>query len=79
MSNEKYCFSKSPEKGLNILALFNGETPLLTRSQFAKKLGLNITSIYRYINTLVELEGLDEETKTREIRPSMLCMLLAPV
>jgi len=75
MSKGKYYFSKSLDKGLKILALFNRETPVLTQSQIAKTLGLNMTSAYRYINTLVELGYLEKNTKTREIRPSILCML----
>jgi DNA-binding IclR family transcriptional regulator len=76
MSKGKYYFSKSLEKGLRILALFNRETPVLTQSEIGKTLGLNMTSTYRYINTLVELGYLNKDTKTKEIRPSMLCMLL---
>jgi len=75
MSKEKYYFSKSLEKGLKILALFNRETPVLTQSKIAKTLGLNMTSTYRYINTLVELGYLEKDTKTKEIRPSILCLL----
>jgi len=75
MSKEKYYFSKSLEKGLKILALFNGQTPALTQSEIAKMLGLNMTSTYRYINTLVELRYLEKDKKTREIRPSILCTL----
>jgi DNA-binding IclR family transcriptional regulator len=75
MSKGKYYFSKSLDKGLKILALFNRETPVLTQSEIAKTLGLNMTSAYRYINTLVELGYLEKNTKTREIRPSIMCML----
>jgi len=76
MSKGKYYFSKSLEKGLKILALFNRETPVLTQSEIAKLLGLNMTTTYRYINTLVELGYLEKDKKTRAIRPSILCLLL---
>jgi len=75
MSKGKYYFSKSLDKGLKILALFNRETPVLTQTEIAKTLGLNMTSTYRYINTLVELGYLEKDTKTKEIRPSILCLL----
>ena len=75
MSKGKYYFSKSLEKGLKILALFNRETPVLTQSEIAGILGLNPTSTYRYINTLVELGYLEKDTKTKEIRPSSRCVL----
>ncbi|CAB5104914.1 hypothetical protein D3OALGA1CA_1665 [Olavius algarvensis associated proteobacterium Delta 3] len=75
MSKGKYYFSKSLEKGLNILSLFNRKTPVLTQSEISKTLGLNMTSTYRYINTLVELGYLEKDAKTKEIRPSMRCLL----
>ena len=75
MSKGKYYFSKSLEKGLKILALFNRETPALTQSEIAKTLDFNRTSAYRYINTLVELGYLEKDAKTKEIRPSNLCLL----
>ena len=75
MSKGKYYFSKSLEKGLKILALFNRETPVLTQSEIAKTLSWNTTSTYRYINTLVELGYLEKDMKTKEIRPSSLCLL----
>ncbi len=75
MSKGKYYFSKSLEKGLKILALFNGATPVLTQSEIAKTLDLNMTSTYRYINTLVEMGYLEKDAKTKTIRPSMHCLL----
>jgi DNA-binding IclR family transcriptional regulator len=75
MSKGKYYFSKSLEKGLKILSLFNRETPALTQSAIAKRLDLNMTSTYRYINTLVELKYLEKDIRTKEIRPSILCLL----
>lgn len=75
MSKGKYYFSKSLEKGLKILSLFNRDTPVLTQSRIAKALGLNTTSTYRYINTLAELGYLDKDAKTKEIRPSLLCLV----
>lgn len=75
MSKGKYYFSKSLEKGLKILSLFNGDNPVMTQSEIAKKLGLNMTSTYRYINTLEELGYLEKDTKTKQIRPTILCLL----
>ena len=76
MSKGKYYFSKSLEKGLKILALFNGTTPTLTQSEIARTLGLNMTSTYRYINTLVEMGYLEKDAKTKTIRPSIHCLLM---
>lgn len=76
MSKGKYYFSKSLEKGLKILSLFSRDTPVLTQSGIARALGLNKTSTYRYINTLVEMGYLEKNAKTKEIRPSSRCLVL---
>jgi len=73
MSKGKYYFSKSLEKGLKILSLFNRETPALTQSEIARTLGFNMTSTYRYINTLVEMGYLEKDPRTKVIRPAVLC------
>lgn len=75
MSKGKYYFSKSLEKGLRILSLFNRDNPVMTQSEIAKTLDLNMTSTYRYINTLVEMGYLEKDAKTKEIRPAILCLL----
>lgn len=76
MSKGKFYFSKSLEKGLNILALFTKDSPTLTQSEIAKTLGLGMTTTYRYINTLVEMGYLEKDLKTKVIRPSLHCLLL---
>jgi hypothetical protein len=45
MSKGKYYFSKSLEKGIKILTLCNRETPVLTQSEIAKTLGLNVFTL----------------------------------
>lgn len=72
-SNTSY-FSKSLEKGLKILALFNRETPALSQTEIARIIGLNMTSTYRYINTLVEMGYLEKDESTRIVRPSIFCL-----
>ncbi len=61
---------------MSVLALFNRDTPSLTQSEIAKTLDLNMTSTYRYINTLVEMGYLTKDEKTKEIRPSIHCLLM---
>ena len=75
MSKGKFYFSKSLEKGLKILSLFDRDTPILTQSEIARRLGLNMTSTYRYINTLQELGYLEKDAKTKEIRPTIVCQI----
>ena len=75
MSKGKDYFSKSLEKGLRILSMFDNTTRFLTQSEVARKLELNMTSTYRYINTLVEMGYLVKDSRTKEIRPSSKCLL----
>lgn len=67
-------FSKSLEKGLKILSLFNRETPSLSQTEIAKTICLNMTSTYRYINTLVELGYLEKDDSTKLVRPTIFCL-----
>ena len=76
MSKGKYYFSKSLEKGLKVLALFTKDSPALTQSEIGRTLGLDMTTTYRYINTLVEMGYLEKDLKTKVIRPSLHCLLL---
>ena len=74
MSKPTSYFSKSLEKGLRILSLFNRETPAFTQTQIADIMDLNMTSTYRYINTLVEMGYLEKEASTKLIRPTIFCL-----
>jgi DNA-binding IclR family transcriptional regulator len=67
-------FSKSLEKGLKILSLFNRDVPYLSQTEIASRLGMNMTSAFRYINTLVEMGYLDKDESTKRIRPSIFCL-----
>lgn len=67
-------FSKSLEKGLKILSLFNRETPALSQTEIANIIGLNMTSTYRYINTLVEMGYLEKDNSTKLVRPTIFCL-----
>lgn len=61
-------FSTSLEKGLRILSLFNPETRSLTQTEISRTLGINMTSTYRFVNTLVTLEYLEKDAKTKALR-----------
>ncbi len=77
MSKGKYYFSKSLEKGLKILALFNRDNPVLTQRAIANALSLNSTSTYRYINTLVELGFLEKDSQTKAVRPGVQSLVFS--
>lgn len=74
MAPQTSYFSKSLEKGLKILSLFNRDVPFLSQTEIAARLGMNMTSAFRYINTLVEMGYLDKDESTKRIRPSIFCL-----
>lgn len=61
-------FSKSLEKGLKILALFDVQKPLYSQTEIAKALDINMTSAYRFISTLVRLGYLRRDEATKKLR-----------
>ena len=75
MSKGKDYFSKSLEKGLRVLSLFDHKNKVLTQSTIARRLNLNMTSTYRYINTLVEMGYLVKNETSKEIYPSAQCLV----
>jgi DNA-binding IclR family transcriptional regulator len=60
-------FSLSLEKGLGILRLFTRDRPAWTLTQIARALGLNKTSAFRFVNTLVQLGYLRKHPETKLI------------
>ncbi len=64
---EKY-FSKTIEKGLLILSLFDRDHSKRSLSEIAQITGINKTSVFRFVNTLVELGYLRRNSNNRLIR-----------
>jgi len=61
-------FSKSFEKGIRILNLFNPDRTSLNLKEISQELGLNMTSSFRYVNTLIQLNYLKKEPKTKVLK-----------
>lgn len=70
-------FSKTLAKGLKVLSLFNEQTPVRTQTEISKTLGINITSTYRLINTLVQLGYLQKDAKSKKLRLGLGALGLA--
>lgn len=68
MPQKDQYFSTSLEKGLKVLWLFDEQTRSLTQTEISRILGLNMTSTYRYVNTLVKLGYLEKDEKSKELR-----------
>lgn len=71
--NARY-ISRSLLKGLEILKMFNEDTPNLSLAEIAEKLGVSRTTPYRLLYTLQEAGFLyqDENTKRYELTPKVL-------
>jgi len=65
--NDKY-FSKTIEKGLLILSLFDRDHSKRSLSEISRITGINKTSVFRFVNTLVELGYLRRNSNNRLIR-----------
>jgi DNA-binding IclR family transcriptional regulator len=61
-------FSKSLEKGLRILNLFNQDRITCSQSEISKLTGINMTSTYRFVNTFVELGYLQKHPETKRLK-----------
>ncbi len=70
-------FSKSLEKGLRILALFNEQKRGMSQSEISERLGMNMTSTFRYVNTLVKLGYISRDPSTKQLRPGLQSMVLS--
>ncbi|MCG8337331.1 MAG: IclR family transcriptional regulator [Proteobacteria bacterium] len=73
---EKQYYSETLEKGLNILRLFNEYNQGLTLTEISRSLGINKTSIYRYLNTYCKLGYLrkDPHTKLFKLGPRTISL-----
>jgi len=69
-------FLTTLEKGLNILSLFTAEQPNLSRVEISRLTGINMTSTYRFIDTLTTLGYLrkDSRTKLLELGPAAFAL-----
>ena len=65
--NQQY-FSKTLEKGLIILNLFDRDHQHRSLSEISRLTGINKTSTYRFVNTLVQMGYLRKNAKNKLLR-----------
>jgi len=70
-------FSTTIEKGLSILNLFDADRMQLTLKEVALELGIDRTSAYRYVNTLVQLGYIWKDQKTKMLRLGPMALTLS--
>src|SRR5205807_10035850 len=61
-------FSTSLQRGLAILAAFSPERSLLGISELATQLGMNRSTVHRYVSTLEALRYVAQDRVTRKYR-----------
>lgn len=69
-------FSKSADRALKILTIFDEDKTRFSLSEICEKIGINMTSTFRYVNTLIKLGYLvkDEQTKLICIGPKAITL-----
>jgi DNA-binding IclR family transcriptional regulator len=67
-SKKDQYFSKTLEKGLSILNLFGREHPSRSLTEIATLTGINKTSTYRMVNTLIQLGYLRKSLNDKSLR-----------
>ncbi|MCA1792673.1 MAG: IclR family transcriptional regulator [Desulfobacteraceae bacterium] len=67
-SKQDQYFSKTLEKGLSILNLFGRENPSRSLTEIATLTGINKTSTYRLVNTLIQLGYLRKSLNDKSLR-----------
>jgi len=70
-------FSTTIAKGLNILNLFDADRRQLTLKEVALELGIDRTSAYRYVNTLVQLGYIWKDPKTKMLRLGPMALTMS--
>jgi DNA-binding IclR family transcriptional regulator len=63
--DQKPNISETLEKGLRILDLFSGDESGFTLSEITHRIGVNKTSVYRFLNTLCMMGYLKKDQKSR--------------
>jgi DNA-binding IclR family transcriptional regulator len=61
-------FSKTIDKGLRVLELFDGDRQNLNLTEIARELSINLTSTYRYVNTFLQLGYLEKDPQSGSLR-----------
>lgn len=69
-------FAKTLEKGIRILNLFDENHPNWSLTEIAERMELNLTSVYRLVNTFVELGYLKKGPKSKLLHLGPMALAL---
>jgi len=70
-------YSETLDKALRVLDLFNEDRQGLTLTEISRRIGVNKTSVYRYLNTFCELGYLRRETGSKLLKLGPRAVALA--
>jgi DNA-binding IclR family transcriptional regulator len=70
-------FSKIIDKGLRILTLFTPEATSLSLKDITLKTGINPTSTFRFVETLIQLGYLNKDKRTKLIKLGPMALALS--
>jgi IclR family pca regulon transcriptional regulator len=74
--NQAAYYSKTIEKGLSVLCLFDREHSRLSLTEISRKSGINKTSTFRFVNTLIKLGYLRKNSNSKTIKLGPKALLL---
>jgi len=70
-------FSKTIEKGMRILEVFDQTHPELSLKEISKTIGINLTSTYRFVNTFEKLGYLRKDSRKKLLKLGPKAIALA--
>lgn len=74
LDNSDQYFSKTLEKGFVILDLFDRDHPRRRLSEISQLTGINKTSVYRFVSTMVKLGYLSKNNRLLKLGPRALLL-----
>ncbi len=76
MTNPSQYTIEALERGLNVLALFNRESPVLSLKEIVERAGLNKSTAFRVVSTLESSGYLDKDPRTKQYQPGLKVLQL---
>ena len=76
MTNPSQYTIEALERGLNVLALFSRESPILSLKEIVERAGLNKSTAFRVVSTLESSGYLDKDPRTKQYQPGLKVLQL---
>lgn len=76
MSPDSRYFIEALHRGFNILEAFDADTPWLSQGEIADRVGMDKSTVFRFVYTLEELGYLERNPDTKKYRPGLKILTL---